>query len=131
MQAAVYDAVQAIGGRYKLYKVEISGASGSPEAAVAKAARDVLISIFPDKLESPATMYRGYLVKEGVKENDPGVAVGEKAAVGIITAHASNVRVPNPSPDPGFSVERFRLSVRDFVDHYGEVILAAAKLSKS
>jgi hypothetical protein len=30
----------------------------------------------------------------------------------------------------GFSVESFRLSVRDFVDHYGEAILAAAKLSK-
>jgi hypothetical protein len=30
----------------------------------------------------------------------------------------------------GFSIERFRLSVRDFVDHYGETILAAAKLSK-
>src|SRR4029077_20092917 len=43
-KAAVYDAVQAIGGRYKPYKVEISGASGSPETAVAKAARDVLIS---------------------------------------------------------------------------------------
>jgi hypothetical protein len=101
VQAAVYDAVQAIGGRYKPYKVEISGASGSsPEAAVAKAARDVLISIFPDKSESLDLMYRGYLVKKGLKENDPGVAVGEKAAANIIAAHASNVRVPNPSPDP-------------------------------
>jgi hypothetical protein len=31
----------------------------------------------------------------------------------------------------GFSLEKFRLSVRDFVDHYGETILAAAHLSKS
>ena len=31
----------------------------------------------------------------------------------------------------GFSMEKFRLSVRDFVDHYGETILAAAKLSKN
>jgi hypothetical protein len=30
----------------------------------------------------------------------------------------------------GFSLEKFRLSVRDFVDHYGETILAAAHLSK-
>jgi hypothetical protein len=100
VQAAVYDGVQAIGGRYKPYKVAISGASGSPEVAVAKAARDVLISIFPDKSESLDLMYRGYLVKKGLKENDPGVAVGEKAATGIIAAYASNVRVPNPSPDP-------------------------------
>jgi hypothetical protein len=30
----------------------------------------------------------------------------------------------------GFSVESFRLAVRDFVDHYGNAILVAAKLSK-
>jgi hypothetical protein len=30
----------------------------------------------------------------------------------------------------GFSLEKFRLSVRDFADHYGETILAAAHLSK-
>ncbi len=100
VQAAIYDAVQAIGGKYKPYKVQVPGASGSPDAAVAKAARDVLVSIFPDKSESLDTMYRGYLVKNGLAENDPGVAVGEKAAAGIITLHASNVRVPNPLPDP-------------------------------
>jgi hypothetical protein len=100
VQAAVYDAVQAIGGKYKPYKVEIPGASGSPEAATAKAARDVLVSIFPEKAESLDTMYRGYLTKKDLKENDPGVAVGEKAAAGIIAMHANNVRVPNPSPDP-------------------------------
>jgi hypothetical protein len=31
----------------------------------------------------------------------------------------------------GFSLEKFRLSVRDFVDYYGETILAAAHLSRS
>ena len=100
VQVAIYDAVQAIGGKYKPYKVEIPGASGSYEAAVSKAARDVLVSIFPDKSELLDTTYRGYLVKKGLAENDPGVAVGEKAAAGIIAMHASNVRAPNPSPDP-------------------------------
>jgi hypothetical protein len=41
VQAAVYDAVQALGGKYKPYKVEIPVAAGSPDAAVAKASRDV------------------------------------------------------------------------------------------
>jgi hypothetical protein len=100
VQVAIYDAVQAIGGKYKPYKVEIPGASGSSEAAVSKAARDVLVSIFPDKSELLDATYRGYLVKKGLAENDPGVAVGEKAAAGIIAMHASNVRAPNPSPDP-------------------------------
>src|SRR5262245_48337606 len=41
VQVAVYDAVQAIDKRFKPYHVEIPGASGSPEAATAKAARDI------------------------------------------------------------------------------------------
>src|SRR5690349_16248653 len=40
VQAAVYDAVVAIDGRFQPYRVAISGASGSPAAAVAKAAHD-------------------------------------------------------------------------------------------
>jgi len=100
VHAAMYDAVQAISGKYKPYKTEVPGASGSPQVAAAKAARDVLISMFPDKSESLDTMYRGYLVKKGLKENDPGEAVGEKAAAGIIATYVSNVRVPNPVPDP-------------------------------
>ena len=47
VQAAVYDAVQAIDGKFKPYHVQIPGASGSPEAAAAKAAHDVLVNIFP------------------------------------------------------------------------------------
>jgi hypothetical protein len=31
----------------------------------------------------------------------------------------------------GFSIESFRLSLRDFVDHYGDAILSAARLSKN
>jgi len=42
VQIAVYDAVQAIEKQYKPYHVQIPGASGSPDAAAAKAARDDL-----------------------------------------------------------------------------------------
>jgi len=99
VQASVYDAVQAIGKKYKTYKVEIPGASGSPDAAVAKAARDALVAIFPDKSELLDTTYRGYLTKKNLKENDPGIAVGEKATAGIISQYASTVRGPT-SPEP-------------------------------
>ena len=47
VQAAVHDAVQAIDRRFEPYHVEIPGASGSPEAAAAKAAHDVLVNILP------------------------------------------------------------------------------------
>jgi hypothetical protein len=63
VQAAVYDAVQAIGGKYKPYRIEIQGASGSPDAAAAKAAHDVLVNILPAQAASLETTYRDYLTK--------------------------------------------------------------------
>jgi hypothetical protein len=47
VQAAVYDAVQAIEQNYQPYHVQIPGASGSSAAAAAKAARDVVVNLFP------------------------------------------------------------------------------------
>src|ERR1700726_2724343 len=46
VQAAVYDAVEAITGRFRPYQVHIPGASGSPDAAVAAAAHHMLVKRF-------------------------------------------------------------------------------------
>ena len=100
VQAAVYDAVEAIGGKFKPYQVQIPGASGSPEAAAAKAAHDVLINIFPPQAAPLDTAYRDYLAKKGLAEDDPGVAVGQKAAAGILALRANDGRLPNPPPPP-------------------------------
>ena len=77
VQAAVYDAVQAIDGKFKPYHVQIPGASGSPEAAAAKAAHDVLVNIVPAQAASLDTTYREYLTNKGLAENNPGVAAGQ------------------------------------------------------
>ena len=58
VQAAVYDAVQAIEKRYEPYYVEIPGASGSPVAAAAKAAHDVLVNRFPAQAASLDMTYQ-------------------------------------------------------------------------
>ena len=100
VQAAVYDAVEAIGGKFKPYQVQIPGASGSPEAAAAKAAHDVLINIFPPQAASLDTAYRDYLAKKGLAEDNPGAAVGQKAAAGILALRANDGRLPNPPPPP-------------------------------
>ena len=84
VQAAVYDAVQAIEKRYEPYYVEIPGATGSPVAAAAKAAHDVLVNRFPAQAASLDMTYQQYLFNNGLSENDPGVAVGARAAAGII-----------------------------------------------
>jgi hypothetical protein len=98
VHAAVYDAVEAIDGRFKPYHVNIPGASGSPAAATAKAAHDVLINRFPAQTASLDTTYHAYLSNNGLAENDPGVIVGQQAAAGIITLRANDGSYPNPDP---------------------------------
>ena len=100
-QIAVYDAVQSITGKYKPYHAQITGASGSPEAAAAKAAHDVLVAFYAPKAEELGKTYKEYLAKKGLKEDDPGVAVGQKAAADTIALRADDGRVPNPMP-PGW-----------------------------
>ena len=72
VQAAVHDAVQAIDRRFEPYHVDIPGASGSPEAAAAKAAHDVLVNILPGQAASLDTTYHDYLATHGLAEDDPG-----------------------------------------------------------
>ena len=100
VQAAVHDAVQAIDRRFEPYHVEIPGASGSPEAAAAKAAHDVLVNILPGQAASLDTTYHDYLAAHYLAEDDPGVRAGEVAAAGILALRANDGRVPNPLPPP-------------------------------
>src|SRR6187401_1020131 len=84
VHAAIHDAVQAYDGRFEPYAVAITGASGSPVAAIAKAAHDVLVSRFPAKTASLDTNYDAYLANHGLSQDDPGVSVGQLAAAAII-----------------------------------------------
>ena len=97
---AVYDAVQAIEGQYEPYAVVIPNASGSPVAAAAKAAHDVLVNRFPAQKGSLDATYAQYLVAHGLAGSDPGVAVGAKAAAGIIALRAGDKSFPATAPPP-------------------------------
>jgi hypothetical protein len=94
VHAAIYDAVEAIDGRFEPYYVTIPGASGSPAAATAKAAHDVLVNRFPGQSASLDMTYHDYLASHFLAENDPGVAVGEQAAAGIIALRANDGSYP-------------------------------------
>ena len=100
VHVAIYDAVQAIEKKYEPYYVEIPGASGSPVAAAAKAAHDVLVNRFPAQAASLTQMYEQYLLSNGLTESDPGVAVGAKAAAGIIALRACDGSFPAQPPPP-------------------------------
>jgi hypothetical protein len=100
LHAAVHDAAQSIDRRFEPYHVNIPGASGSPAAATAKAAHDVLANILPAQVADFDAAYIASLAKYGLATNDPGVAVGAQAAAGILALRANDGRVPNPLPPP-------------------------------
>lgn len=100
VHAAIYDAVQAIEGKYETYYVDIPGADGSPIAATAKAARDILVSRFPAQAATLDATYQNYLVTHGIPSDDPGIAVGTAAAAGIIALRACDGSFPDPAPPP-------------------------------
>lgn len=101
VQVAVHDAVQAIDHRYAPYHVAFPrGTAGSPEAAAAKAAHDVLVALVPGQAAALDTNYHTYFASHGLAEGDPGVSVGATAAAGILALRANDGRLPNPLPPP-------------------------------
>jgi hypothetical protein len=97
VHAAVYDAVQAIEKRYQPYTTEIPHADGSPAAATAKAAYDVLVKLFPAQADGLTTTYDNYLADNGIAPDDPGILVGQQAAAGLL-----NLRMNDGSFPPSF-----------------------------
>jgi hypothetical protein len=101
VQIAVHDAVQAIDRRYEPYHMKLlRGAGGSQEAAAAKAAHDVLVSILPGQAAALDTTYHNYFAAHGLNEYDPGVSIGALSAASILALRANDGRLPSPPPPP-------------------------------
>jgi hypothetical protein len=104
---AMHDAVQAYQKRFEPYAADISDAEGSPIAAAAKAAHDVLVNRFPAQTSTLDDIYSDYLADNDLEENDPGVVIGELAAASIIALRANDGSYPPNPPqfvggtDPG------------------------------
>jgi hypothetical protein len=98
VHAAVYDAVVAIEGQFEPYHVVIPNASGSPAAAAATAAHDVLVALFPAQTAALDLTYHTYFTNNGLSETDPGVTVGRLAAAGIWALRANDGRFPPNFP---------------------------------
>jgi len=85
-QAAVYNAVEGITGKYELYRWHAHASRGaSPEAAAAAAAHRILSNYFPASQVNLDAAYATSLLKiaDG-KGKDRGIAFGERAAARII-----------------------------------------------
>ena len=96
VQVAMHDAIQSYEGRFETYGPAIPNASGSPIAAAATAAHDVLVVRFPLAAATLDSLLDTYLSNLGI-QGDAGMAVGHQAAANILNLRASDGSFPaNP-----------------------------------
>jgi hypothetical protein len=98
VHVAIHDAVQSYQQRFEPYLQLVPGASGSPIAAAATAAHDILVHQFPTQASSLHTTHQTYLTSHGLGMNDAGVGVGHQAAAAIIAARANDGSFPASFP---------------------------------
>lgn len=93
---AIHDAVQAIEGKFQPYYYSDSSqlGAGSPAAAVAAAAHRMLVLLYPGQQSRLDAFYTAYLTANGIDPLNPGIAVGEAAAVAVHTAHYRPTNTP-------------------------------------
>jgi hypothetical protein len=96
VHVAVHDAVQSYEKRFEPYLRLVPGASGSPIAAVAAAAHDILVHQFPAQTAALDTTYQNYLKNHQLPLSDLGVQVGQTAAHAIIDARKDDGSFPYP-----------------------------------
>lgn len=95
VQAAVYDAVVSIGGRYEPYRSfasPVSPRGASLPAAVAAAAYTALAYYFAPQQPALQSTYTSYLAALPSQGQAAGVAIGQAAANDIITARTGDGR---------------------------------------
>ncbi len=101
---AVYDAVNAITGQYRPFYYEGTGSpSASVEAAVAAAAHRVLVNYFPSQQTTLDNQLSASLagITADPDSKNAGVAVGEAAAMAVISARTGDGLEANVPYVPG------------------------------
>jgi membrane-associated phospholipid phosphatase len=101
MHAAIYDAVNAIDGTHRPYRIQISGTSpnASQEAAAAAAAHEVLTGLYPTFQATLDTEFQQSLaqVPEGPNK-DLGSAIGKSVADRILALRSNDGSEIQPTP---------------------------------
>jgi hypothetical protein len=109
---AMYDAVNAIGGRYPpfLARPRAPAAGASIDAAASAAAYGVLRALYPNRAIVYQTAYGNYLENIAAGEaRDKGVALGTEVAAAIVADRASDGRsVVLADYVPGTAAGKFR-----------------------
>ncbi len=99
LHAAIHDAVNAIERRYEPYTADLSAPGASIDAAVARAARDVMIAMAPSQTERIERAYAAALsdIPDGPAENG-GVSLGQQAALANLERRVADGIAPGPWP---------------------------------
>ena len=99
LHAAIHDAVNGIERRYEPYTADLSFPGASIEAAVAAAAREVMIAMAPSQRNRIEQEYAAALaeVKDGPAK-DQGVTLGQQAARANLDRRADDGIVAGPWP---------------------------------
>jgi hypothetical protein len=99
LHAAIHDAVNGVERRYRPYTADLAAPGASLEAAVAAAARDVLLAVAPDHRERIEAEYAAALaaVPDGPAEDD-GVALGRQSAQANLDRRAGDGVPVGPWP---------------------------------
>jgi hypothetical protein len=91
VQVSVHDAVNAITGKHSTYlSYGPPPAGASAEAAAIAAAHRSLVTLFPSQSIALDAARVASLASRGVTEANPGIAIGESAAAGILTLRAGD-----------------------------------------
>ena len=100
---AMHDAVQAFERRYEPYCIGIANASGSPVAAASKAARDVLVGLFPAQeatIELAYSTLNATYISQGLMvAADAGEDAGRQAADCILDKRLASDNFNRNTPD--------------------------------
>jgi hypothetical protein len=99
LQAAVHDAVNGVERRYEPYTADISSPGASVDAAVATAARDVLVAFSPSRREKIEAEYVAALaaIPDGPAEH-AGVMLGRQSAQANLDRRSSDGVPVGPWP---------------------------------
>ena len=108
VHGAMYDAVAAVEGGLEPFATDVTAPAGaSADAAVAQAARDVLVIRVPAQAAFVQTAYDAFMagIPDGAAK-DAGKSVGAAAAAGMLALRANdhfddNVPYVQPPPGPG------------------------------
>jgi hypothetical protein len=122
VQVSVFEAVNAINGRYPAFRVNVTAATGaSVDAALAAATRTALLKLMPAQQAAIEADYQAALkpLPDGPAKT-AGIAVGEQAATAILASCAEDGSAAPDTYRPHTSPGVYVPTVVPAVPHWGK-----------